>query len=134
MAWLTPKIDWDSKDYYNAEDLNRVENNTVEVANLLNQLINTKITLEPIVNNRNYSSIEFADSLNRVERNLEKVSSVFKLEGLKPLKTSWIAGDPFDYNDANRYENNLNILYMMSTLNIANTLYCGTFNCGEDVI
>lgn len=32
MEWISPKTNWNSEDYYNFEDLNRVENNTQIVA------------------------------------------------------------------------------------------------------
>lgn len=128
--WIAPKLNWTEDDFYNAEDLNRVENNTLEVAQLIKQLIGIDVKLETTINNRNYISIEFADSLNRVERNLEKLS-VFNLENLQSLKTNWQVGDPFTYKDAKRLENNLNILYDVLSKNIASVQYCGTFNCGE---
>jgi len=133
MAWQEAKTDWSSDDYYNAEDLNRVENNTLEVARLIQQLVGVNVNLEATVTDRSYRSIEFADSLNRVERNLEKLS-VLNLGKLKPLKTTWQTGDIFSYKDAIRLENNLTILYSVLNENVANVNYCGTFSCGEEVI
>lgn len=130
MTWLTPKINWTSEDYYNAQDLNRVENNTIEVANLIKQLIGINVNIEETVTDRNYNTIEFADSLNRVERNLEKLS-VLNLSGLKELKTTWQAGDAFSYKDAIRLENNLKILHDVLYKNLKNIKYCGSFNCGQ---
>lgn len=131
--WVNPKLNWKETDYYNAEDLNRVENNTIEVAQLIKQLIGVDVNLESTVINRDYSSIEFADSLNRVERNLEKLS-VLNLNSLQSLKTNWQVGDPFNYKDAIRLENNLSVLYGILSKNTNNIMYCGFFNCGEEVI
>lgn len=86
--WQEPKLNWTKEDYYNAKDLNRVENNTLEVAQLIQQLIGVNVNLENTITNRDYSYIEFADSLNRVERNLQKLS-VLNLNGLQQLKTNW---------------------------------------------
>ena len=133
MPWLEPKLDWASEDYYNPEDLNRVENNTTELAQLIQQLMGVKINLENTITDRNYSTIEFADSLNRVERNLQKLS-VLNLLGLQPLKTNWRVGDPFNFKDAIRLENNLSILYGVLSKNINTVAYCGTYACGEEVI
>lgn len=131
--WITPKLNWTEDNFYNPEDLNRVENNILEVSALIEQLLGTDVGLEPIITNRDYSSIDFADSFNRVERNLERLS-VFSLDGLQPLKTDWQVGDPFSFKDANRYESNLSILYNVLSKNITTLLYSGTINCGEDVI
>lgn len=130
--WMAPKLDWTEDDYYNAEDLNRVENNTLEVAKLIQQLMGMNVSLEAVATNRDYGTIEFADSLNRVERNLERLS-VLSLNGLKPLKTNWQAGDPFNYKDATRLENNLAVLYGILSKNISGIHYCGTFNCGQQL-
>ncbi|MBB6716375.1 hypothetical protein [Clostridium gasigenes] len=133
MGWIEPKSDWKSEDSYNAEDLNRVEINTLEVASLIEQVVDINVNLEETTTTRNYSSIEFADSLNRVERNLQKLS-VINLNGLKDLKTTWKVGDSFSYVDAIRLENNLVILHKVLEENLININYCGTFNCGEGVI
>ena len=127
MAWITPKLDWTEEDYYNAEDLNRVENNTNEVAQLLG------VSLEAVKTDRDYSSIEFDNGLNRIERNLEKVS-ILNLPGIKALKTNWQAGDIFNYRDAIRLETNPAIIYPVLLKNRANMRYCGSYICGEDVI
>lgn len=131
--WQTPKLDWTEDDYYNTEDLNRVENNTVEVSDLIKQTIGTDVNLESSITNRDYSAIDFADSLNRIERNLQKLS-VLNLSGLKALKTTWKVGDPFSYKDAIRLENNTAILYKVLSGNLTNVQCCGTLNCGEEVI
>lgn len=127
------KLDWGPDDYYNAEDFNRIENNTLEVAKLINELLGSDVDLEPIVTNRDYTSIEFADSLNRIERNIEKVSNL-NLNGIVSMKTTWKVGDNFSYKDANRLENNLSIIYSLLIKNVGNVPYCGGFNCGSQVI
>lgn len=127
------KTDWTSDDYYNAEDLNRVELGTSEVAQLANDLLGLNIQLENPVTNRDYTRIEFADDLNRVERNIELVR-VFEISGLVDMKTSWAVGDPFNFEDANRLETNISILHPVLEKNANNLVYSGEFNAGEEVI
>lgn len=131
MAWLKPKLDWTEDDYYNAEDLNRVENNTIEVKKLLEQLLKQTVSLESIVTNRDYSSIEFADSLSRVERNIDKLGFYFKPQGWQNT-LSWVAGQTFSYKDAIRLEKNLNLLHDFIKPNLENIKYCGLITCGEE--
>ncbi|MEY8001213.1 hypothetical protein AB8U03_13610 [Clostridium sp. Mt-5] len=133
MAWQTPKLNWTEDDFYNPEDLNRVENNTLEVADLIKQILDNDVGLESIVTNRDYSAIEFADSLNRIERNIQKVS-VLNLNGLVASKTTWNVGDAFSFKDAIRLETNTSIIYALLIKNVDNVPYCGNLNCGEDVI
>lgn len=130
--WQIPKLDWTADDYYNAEDLNRVENNTLEVANLIKQFLSIDVNLENQITNRDYSSIEFADSLNRIERNLEKLN-ILNLTGLQVLKTTWQVGDGFSYKDALRLENNTSIIYSLLSKNYDSIPCCGELNCGEVV-
>ena len=131
--WQTPKVDWTPDDYYNPEDLNRVENNVVHVAQLIQQLIGVTIMLDAPTVDRDYSSIEFAEGLNRIEGNIQKLS-VIDLPGLKPMKITWATGDPFSYKDAIRLESNTALLYEVLKKNLGTVSYCGTINCGEETI
>lgn len=133
VEWLKPKIDWTAQDKYNYYDLNRVENNTLKVYLLMKYVLGSP-DIESVVLDRDYSTIEFADSLNRLERNIQTLSNQLKLDGIKPSKTNWQVGDPFDYNDANRLETNLAILYPVLLNNLDTLRYCGTFNCGEEAV
>ncbi len=130
MPWVELKTNWSSEDYYNFEDLNRVENNTEVVANIIN-LYFKEINLN-INKNRDMRTIEFSNSLNRIENNI----NLLKLSFNKPLiwevpKTNWQPGTNFNYEDANRLENNLLHLFNLLQNTVGNFKYCGTLNCGE---
>lgn len=126
MDWITPKVDWTKDDYYNAQDLNRVENNTKVVADMLG------ISISSLVLNRNYSSLEFADSLNRIEGNIEALH-VINIQWTT-MKTNWKESQPIDYKDANRLEINLLNLYTILAKNIKVRKYCGGTICGGGII
>lgn len=119
MAWITPKVDWTENDYYNAVDLNRVENNTLETAKLLG------ITIQNTITNRDYSSLQFAQDLNRIESNIEALH-VINLEW-QQMKTNWLDDESFSYIDANRLETNIKNVYEIITNNMK---YCGNYTCG----
>ena len=131
MAWITPKTDWDSDDYYNYGDLNRVENNTDYICDLINTHFIT-LTLTTILT-RDNSSIDFYDSLNRIENNILTLKNSLHepIEWVEP-KTTWQSLDFFNYVDANRLEDNLLALYVLVNDIINYFKYCGTFYCGED--
>lgn len=133
MAWLNPKTDWGKTDYYNADDLNRVENNTLEVANYLRNILYT-IPLENTITDRDTTSIDFISSINRVERNIDAIKNYFLTPPGWVNKKVWILGIGFDYTDANRLESNLNSLYTWAQLAKDNLVYCGTFSCGEEMV
>jgi hypothetical protein len=130
VAWLNPKLDWTKDDYYNADDLNRVENNCSEVATLLSFLgIAVAITT---ITNRDYRSIEFADSLNRIENNINLLGDFYKPSEWKENKTNWVYNDSFLFKDANRLENNLFLLYTILTSNLLTNKTVGMFTCGQE--
>ncbi len=131
MIWLTPKMDWDSESYHNFEDMNRVENNTETVAYLISLL--DEVPSLVIIKDRNMKSIDFADDYNRIEANIETLGERYKPEGYRQMKFTWEANDAFSYTDANRYEFNLNLLYLYYLGNTQRR-YCGITVCGEEVI
>ncbi|MEG0133491.1 MAG: hypothetical protein RR891_06005 [Clostridium sp.] len=122
MVWITPKTNWSKDDYYNAEDLNRVENNTKVVADMLG------VQTTNIITNRDYSSLLFSETLNRIESSIEALN-VINMEWQK-MKTTWVEGEPFSYKDANRLEVNIANLYSILSRNLRSQKYCGNTICG----
>lgn len=130
---ITPKVNWNSNDYYNFADLNRVESNIQFVADYLVSM-GYAIPLEAIVTNRDMLSIDFVSSINRVERNLDSIrANLITPPTYQDMKV-WSKGMGFNFDDANRYERNLLLLYKWADLIAQSFKYCGTFNCGEEVV
>lgn len=130
---ITPKTNWNSEDYYNAVDLNRVEANTQFVADYLAS-IDYSIPLSTIKTNRDITSIDLISSINRIEGNLDSIrANSVTPPGYIAMKV-WTNKSKFNYEDANRYENNLVLLYKWAQLINDSYKHCGIFNCGEDVI
>lgn len=127
MEWIEPKLNWKETDYYNYWDLDRVENNTKVIADILGVQVND------IVTDRDFKSIPYAEVLNKVESNIEKISYL-PIEGLEEMKTTWQYGESFDWKDAIRLEKNLKLIYDILLENKQNELMCGTFYCGEEVL
>lgn len=130
---LPTRTNWTSEDYYNAEDLNRVEANTEFVAEYIKSLQYNVPELK-LRTDRDMTSIDFLNSINRVERNIESIKNNFLTPPNWQDKKIWSLGMGFDFRDANRLENNLKLLYEWSLIAKDNLVYCGTFSCGEDVI
>ena len=133
MAWQTPKTNWNSDDYYNFGDLNRVEGNSDAVADVIDYYSGVKPTLTGLVTNRDNTRFEYYDDLNRIENNVIVLKTAsYEPPGWITPVTDWASGDPFDYVDANRLEVNLLALYTL-VCNIRDYIpYCGTFACGQD--
>lgn len=134
MAWQEPIINWEYDDYFNIEDLNRVENNILEIY-LLAKILRGEFNLEEINTSHDIKTIPFADVLNRVEGNINILGNkLYKPQGWIQPKLDWRYNQPFSYEDANRLEYNLLVLYNYAKGNIDNFRYCGAYTCGEEVI
>ena len=129
MDWVNPKLDWKPTDFYNAQDLNRVENNSQFITSYLKGL-QYPITLVSPMTNRDNTSIDFISSINRLENNIDVIRVGFLTPPNWQNKKTWSVGQEFDYTDANRFESNLNLLYTWALIAKDNLVYCGTFDCG----
>lgn len=131
MEWMPSKIDWNKDDKYNFGDLNRVENNTI-VIKLLAEILRGDINLEGIELDRNVKSIPFADNLNKIERNIDKLGNViYKPKGWIDPIMDWVYDQPFNYLDANRLERNLLLLYKYTKGNVDKIPKCGTIKASK---
>ncbi len=127
---LQPKTDWARDDYYNAEDLNRVEINTQYLADELT-LAGYQVRLEQVIADRDMTHFEFASSLSRVERSIDALAAAFIAPPGYQEPRVWAALDTFDYRDANRLERNLQLLYDWLVAAMASFRRAGAFACGE---
>lgn len=134
MPWLEPKTDWQPSDCYNAAALNRVEMNLANLA-ALPEVYRFPVALEPGVTDRTIRSIEFASSLNRVERNLDSLrEALYTPFGWQVVRTDWApVRQSFGYQDANRLEVNLLLLRQLILTILTGMPQCGTLTCGEEV-
>lgn len=125
MPWQTPKTDWTAEDYYNCDDLNRVESNTAYLKTEFEN-IGYLADTSSIDTSRDMSSITFYDDLNRVENNIKALNDAsYEPLGWIAPKTNWETLNTFVANDANRIESNLEALNEMLTDIVDGFIYCG---------
>lgn len=126
------KTNWLPSDYYNYEDLNRVEQATEIVKNRVAVFYGEIVSLDGVTKNRNEITVEFADSLNRIETNILRLILTFPNNSrFQDPKTDWTHDMPFDFADAIRLEKNLYDMYYSIENNISTIPYCGTVIAGE---
>jgi hypothetical protein len=125
------KLNWTSEDYYSAEDFNRVEADTQFIAEFL-RTMNYSVPELNAKTDRDESSIDFIPSINRVEANIDIIKNSFITPTGWQNKKLWSVGIKFDFRDANRLENNLQILYSLAVIAKENLIYSGTFSCGAE--
>jgi hypothetical protein len=126
------KTDWLPSDFYNAEDLNRVEQATLVVRDRVIKFRGQLIQIDSPKLNRDVKTIEFADSLNRIEQNILRLKLTFPESYIFNLsKTNWTHDQPFNFVDARRLEQDLYNMWYRIENNISNIPYCGTVIAGE---
>jgi hypothetical protein len=130
IEYIEPKLNWTADDYYNAEDLNRVESNLKFVADYFAS-IQLSLPALMVINDRDITNMDYLSSINRVERNLDAFTTVFIPPHWQGTKV-WALGTNFSYRDANRLETNIDLLYVYVQLAKDSFKYCGTLSCGED--
>jgi hypothetical protein len=126
------KTDWLPSDFYNYEDLNRVESAMMIVRDRIIELKGILVTLDSPKTDRTEKTIEFADSLNRIETNLQRLILTFPdTYNFPDVKTDWTFNSPFSFAVANRYEQTLYNMYYTIENNISNIPYAGELYTGE---
>lgn len=110
MAWIEPKTDWTSADYFNAEDYNRIIGNIMHLKALGDDLFSGLSNLS-LGEEKTYLSLIYAREMNNIENaldglNLETYALVigdkqtFKANGSTPL-----------WSEFNRIESAILLLY-----------------------
>lgn len=114
MSWVTPKTDWQVREYvdglyngdwFNLSDYNRIRGNISHVANFAQNVLGVEIP-QTAMPARAFGSYPRAEDFNRIETNLLAV--VQALSQLPPgyySKTDWAANGAFlTFDDLNRIE------------------------------
>jgi hypothetical protein len=128
------KRDWTPQDYYSFDDLNRVELISLSLRNRINDYRGNYINLVGVIIDRTQSTIEFAESLNRIESNLTLLKNSFPEPTRFQDSKTWNYNMPFDFSDANRFEQSLYDMYMNLELNLSTIPYCGQYTAGQGVL
>ena len=131
MSWIEPKTNWTEEDYYNFDDLNRVESNTEYLVDLV-ETYSTRPNIGDTKTDWGITDFPFADDIGRAETNIDLIrQQTYTPLDWTPAKLDWSTLDGFGYEEANRLERNLVALYVMINLIKESLLYCGTFSCGQ---
>lgn len=73
MAWIEPKTNWESTDYFNIEDYNRIVGNLLYLKDLSLELFKD-FTTEDMSDSKDYSGMIYAREINAIENNLETLN------------------------------------------------------------
>lgn len=127
----TYKTDWDIESTINFDDWNRIESNILDLAVYLND-IQYAVPTPTVVTNRTEKSIDFLSSINRIEANLGAIHDAFGMSPPTYLEQrTWGVGQGFGFEDANRLENNTQIMKTYGDLIQKSFRRSGAFTCGQ---
>lgn len=127
----TYKTDWSGSDFINFGDWNRIESNILELASYLTAS-EFSVPTPSVVTNRTEKSIDYLSSINRIESNLGSIRDAFGMSPPTYLdKKTWTVGMGFSFDDANRLENNTQIIRTYADLVVLSYRRSGAFTCGD---
>lgn len=112
MAWVTPKTDWKSTDYFNFEDANKIYANIIAVRQIM---IQKGIPAAEIpISGYSVSSlttIPYSNTWQALEDNIKVLTRRHTPIGYKDRDLPWSAESSISFSDINRWENNLKLIY-----------------------
>lgn len=133
MAWITPKTNWISTDYFNIGDYNRIKSNLIWLQGMINQVY-PDISIAEMGSDKTYSDYIYADEFNLFETNLAAMKNWIAPMGIgNGFLYSENAPTP-DYNELNRIENAILTMYnnlsgqILGRPTLSFTLNGGIFN------
>lgn len=131
---IDPKCNWTRDDFYNAEDLVRVEANIQYIAdNLLS--LGYHPELGPLKADWTMQDFPYIRLIKQIDENIDKLrESFYTPEGFQDKKDWENEGHNFSYEDANRFEKNLYLLDHVINLLRSSVVYSGTFYSGQEVV
>lgn len=111
MAWIEPKTNWTSQDFFNIEDYNRIIGNIAYLKELVLELFSQPNLRENSLEEKDYTSMIYASEINVIEDNLENINqSSYSLE-IGETKTFYPNEKTMNYEELNRIESACLIIY-----------------------
>lgn len=135
MAWVQPKMDWTSQDYFNLTDWNRIVGNGLYLYDLVGASFEWRN-----VSLGSTADLPYYNIVNDLESNLLDVGLAVDLNSGKFNPVEWFPRQSESYkrnpsfNDFNRWESfeyNLNYWYTRYSNQLCN-LKAGTFTAGNN--
>lgn len=108
--WITPKTDWQSTDYVNIEDYNRIIGNMEYLVRIAKGLF-MRVTSVDLGNKKTYADLIYAREVNAIETALNTLNLETYVFDFGETKEYLPNGKTIDFNELNRIENAMLGLY-----------------------
>lgn len=110
MAWIEPKTDWTSADYFNAEDYNRIIGNMAYIKAYSDELF-CGLTDVSLGEEKDVKSLIYAREINAIEQSLEILNfETYKFD-IGDTEEYMANTRTFDFVELNRIEGAILLLY-----------------------
>ena len=110
MAWIEPKTDWTSADFFNAEDYNRIIGNITHLKALGDDLFSGLSNLS-MGEEKSVMSLIYAREMNNIENALESLNLETYNLGIGDKQTFKANGSTPLWSEFNRIESAILLLY-----------------------
>lgn len=110
MAWMEPKTDWVSTDYFNAEDYNRIIGNISYLKTLADELF-LRVTDVSLGEEKTYLSMIYAREMNGIETSIETLNLETYSFDVGEKKTYRANGSTPLWSEYNRIEGAILLLH-----------------------
>lgn len=104
MSWSEPKTNWQSDDYINIEDFNRIRNNIDYLKEEANKLYMEFGFTETLESEKTYSDYPYSEVWNNLENALQDIVDHSYQLAVGDKKTFFAYESYIDYNELNRLE------------------------------
>ena len=108
--WITPKTDWQSTDYVNIEDYNRIIGNMEYLVRIAKGLF-MRVTSVDLGTKKTYADLIYAREVNAIETALNTLNLETYVLNLGETKEYAPNGKTIDFNELNRIESAMLRLY-----------------------
>lgn len=108
--WITPKTDWQSTDYVNIEDYNRIIGNMEYLVRIAKGLF-MRVTSVDLGTKKTYADLIYAREVNALETALNTLNLETYVLNLGETKEYAPNGKTIDFNELNRIESAMLRLY-----------------------
>lgn len=107
--WIEPKTNWDSTDYFNAEDYNRIISNVIYLKAFADDLF-SRLTNLSLGEEKSKFSLIYAREMNNIESSIDKLNfETYKLD-IGETKEYLPNTRTLDFVDLNRIESAILLL------------------------
>lgn len=104
MAWIIPKTNWVSTDYFTLSDYERIRTNVYHLHFCAEKVAGKTVTLPHTLDAKNKHSYLFASDMNHITENITYINSLYAKETIGSFRTYEAVGKAMTASELNQIE------------------------------